>query len=160
MEPTSSWILVGFVTTETKQELRHHCLWPAPPWPLHPRPSLISNCVNLSFGTRGRSWRLNGACFLHTRNGGGRRALEPRSPAGSCSVPVILLTPKPPPLGGHHQVSRGTHLCCHKHSFPAPHGETTGFLSVAALEALQPPWDHQPDAGAGTWVPSVLTCGR
>ena len=67
---------------------------------------------------------------------------------------------KAPAPWGPHQVSRGTHLCCHKHSFPAPHGETTGFLSVAALEALQPPWDHQPDVGAGTWVPSVLTCGR
>ena len=36
----------------------HYCLLAAPPLSLHPLPSLISNCLNLSFGTQGRSWRL------------------------------------------------------------------------------------------------------
>ena len=52
----------------------------------HPLPSLISNCLNLPFGTRGRSRRLNEAYSLQTRNRGHRKASGPRSPAGSCSV--------------------------------------------------------------------------
>ena len=43
-----------------------------------PLPSLISSCLNLIFGTQGRSWRLNEAYFLPTRNGGHRRASVPR----------------------------------------------------------------------------------
>ena len=39
------------------------------PLSLHPLPSLISNCLNLPFGTQGRSQRLNEAYFLQTRKG-------------------------------------------------------------------------------------------
>ena len=49
---------------------------------LHPLPSSISNCLNLPFGTQGRSWRLNEAYFLQTRNGGHRKGFGPRSPTG------------------------------------------------------------------------------
>ena len=40
--------------------------------------------LNLSLGTQGRSWWLNGAHFLRTRNGGHRKALPPRSPTKLC----------------------------------------------------------------------------
>ena len=44
-------------------------------------PSGISNCLNLPFGTQGRSWRLE------SRNGTERLlASVPRSPTGSCWV--------------------------------------------------------------------------
>ena len=55
----------------------HYCFLSAPPLSLHPLPSLISNYLNLPFGTQGRSWRLN------------RKASLLRSPTGSCSVSSI-----------------------------------------------------------------------
>ena len=36
----------------------HYCFLAVPPLSLHPLPSLISNSLNLPFGTQGRSWRL------------------------------------------------------------------------------------------------------
>ena len=39
--------------------------------------SLISNCLNLPFGTLEKSRRLNDAYFLQTRNGGHRKAFVP-----------------------------------------------------------------------------------
>ena len=45
----------------------HHCFWTAPPLFLHLLPSLISNHLNLPFGTRGRSRRPKEAHFLKTR---------------------------------------------------------------------------------------------
>ena len=35
-----------------------YCFLTAPPLSLHPLPSLINSCLNLPFGTQGRSWRL------------------------------------------------------------------------------------------------------
>ena len=35
----------------------YYCLT-ASPWSQPPLPPLISNCLNLSFGAQGRSWRL------------------------------------------------------------------------------------------------------
>ena len=49
----------------------HYCFLTAPPLFLHSLPSLISNCLNLPFGTQGRSRRLNEAKFLQTRHTGG-----------------------------------------------------------------------------------------
>ena len=51
----------------------HCCFLAAPPLFLHPLPSLISNCLNLPFGTQGR---------------GHRKAFVPRSPTGSCLVSI------------------------------------------------------------------------
>ena len=45
----------------------HYCFSAAPPLSLHPLPSLISNCLNLPFGTQGRSRRPR-HFFLQTRN--------------------------------------------------------------------------------------------
>ena len=56
----------------------------APPLSPGPLPSRISICLNL----QGRSWRLNEAYFLLSRNGGHRKAFVPRSPTGPCSVSV------------------------------------------------------------------------
>ena len=56
----------------------HSGLLPAPPWSPHPLPSLTSTCLNLPFGTQGRSWRLNEAYFLKTRSEGHRTAFGPR----------------------------------------------------------------------------------
>ena len=36
----------------------HYCFLTAPPLCLHVLPSLINHCLNLPFGTQGRSWRL------------------------------------------------------------------------------------------------------
>ena len=47
-------ILWGRIRTVPKTAL----LLAALPFSLHSLPSLISNCLNLSFGTQGRSWRL------------------------------------------------------------------------------------------------------
>ena len=47
---------------------------------LYPLPSLISNCLNLPFGTQGKSRRLNEAYLLQTRNGEHRRDLYSRAP--------------------------------------------------------------------------------
>ena len=41
-------------------------------------PSQISNCLDLTFGTKGRSKRLNEAYFLQKINGGHRKAFVPR----------------------------------------------------------------------------------
>ena len=58
------------------------CFSAAPPLSL----SLISNYLNLLFGTQERAWRVNEAYFLQTRNRGHRNVSVPRSPMGSCSV--------------------------------------------------------------------------
>ena len=42
----------------------HYCFLTALPLSLHPLPSLISNCLNLLFGTQGGSRRLNEAYIL------------------------------------------------------------------------------------------------
>ena len=34
------------------------------PLVLHPLPSLVNNCLNLSTGTKGRSWKVKEGCFL------------------------------------------------------------------------------------------------
>ena len=60
-----------------------------PPLFLHPLPSLISNYLNLPFGTQGRSWRLESVpCKQVT---GHRKASMPRSPRGSCSVSTFVM---------------------------------------------------------------------
>ena len=49
-------------------------------------PALISNCLNLPFGTQGRSRRLNDAYLLQTRNGDRERICTREGPSGSCSI--------------------------------------------------------------------------
>ena len=58
----------------------HYFFWAVPPLSLHPLPSLISNCLNLSFRTQARLWGLS------------RKAPRPRSPTGSCLVSALCLT--------------------------------------------------------------------
>ena len=58
----------------------HYCLLTVPSWPLYPLPSLINNSLNLSFGTRGRSWRPPEAYFL--KSNGGHRLLCPGASQG------------------------------------------------------------------------------
>ena len=65
---------------------RLYCFLTASLLSLHPLLFLISNCLNLPFGTQGRSWRLNEACFLQARKGGHRKTFVPRSPTGYCST--------------------------------------------------------------------------
>ena len=72
----------------------HYCFLSAP-LSLHPLPSLMSNFLNLPFGTQGRSWRLD------------RKTPMPRSPTVSCLVSkgeqiphhlvLLLQTPLVPP---------------------------------------------------------------
>ena len=65
--------------------------WPIPACLSIPLPSLISNSVNLPFGTQG-SHRLNEAYCLPKRNSGDRKTFVPRSPRMSCLVLVGLGT--------------------------------------------------------------------
>ena len=60
----------------------HYSFLTAPPLFLHSLPSLISNYLNLPLGTLGRSWRLNEAYFLQTRNRGLRKGLYLRGLQG------------------------------------------------------------------------------
>ena len=55
-------------------------------------PSLISNCLNLPFGTQGRTRRLNEIHFIQTREGGHRRICTLEGSTGSFSI----LTPCSP----------------------------------------------------------------
>ena len=41
----------------------HYCFLTAPPLSLHPLPSLISNSLNLPFGTQRMSWRLKSILY-------------------------------------------------------------------------------------------------
>ena len=59
--------------------LPHSCFLTALPLFLHPLTSLISNCLNLFFGTQGMSRRLKEAYLLQIRNRGHK---------GSCLVSV------------------------------------------------------------------------
>ena len=47
----------------------YYCFLTAPPLFLRSLPSLISNSLNLPFGTQGKSKRLNESYFLQTRKG-------------------------------------------------------------------------------------------
>ena len=58
----------------------HRCCLTAPLFSPHPLPFLISNCLNLPFGTQGRSWSLHETYFLQTRNWGPRKASIRRAP--------------------------------------------------------------------------------
>ena len=61
-----------------------HRFLTAPLFCPHPLPFLITNCLNLPFGTQGRSWSLHETYFLQTRNWGHRKASihrVPQSPA-------------------------------------------------------------------------------
>ena len=57
-------------------------------------PFLISNCLNLSLGTQGRSWRLNEACFLRTKKWGTQKgfcAQEPHRALLSYRITAVLV---------------------------------------------------------------------
>ena len=61
--------------------LYHHLI--APSRILYPLPFLISNCLNLLFGTQGRSRRLNETYNLQTRSGQHRTDWYSRAPWSS-----------------------------------------------------------------------------
>ena len=63
---------------EPVSRLYHHLI--VSPLFLDPLPFLISNRLNLPFGTQGRSRRLNEAYILQTRNGEHRTDLYSRAP--------------------------------------------------------------------------------
>ena len=50
--------------------------------------SLISNCLNLPFGTQRRSWMFNEAYFLQTRDWGHRKYFGLKSPTGFYVVSI------------------------------------------------------------------------
>ena len=70
----------------------YYCCLTAPPWSLHPLPSLISNCLNLPLGTQGRPWRLNEAHFRRIRNGRHRQDFVPGAPQGPARLQFLLLS--------------------------------------------------------------------
>ena len=69
----------------------YYCFLTVPPWFLHSFPSLISNSFNLPIGTQERSWRLNEAYFLQSRNEGHRKVFMTGCPTGFCSVLVLTV---------------------------------------------------------------------
>ena len=67
----------------------HYCFLAAPPLSLHPLPSLISNCLNLPFGTQGRSWRLE--CVPYKQGMGDAERLPcPGSPQGPAQIQYVI----------------------------------------------------------------------
>ena len=52
----------------------------------HSLPSLISNCLNLPFGTQGRSKSWNKTYFLQTRNGELGKVYTKEGSTGSCFI--------------------------------------------------------------------------
>ena len=58
----------------------HYCSLIIPPLSLHPLPSLINSCLNLPIGTQGRSWRLNEAYFLYSKNWGTQKSFCAQEP--------------------------------------------------------------------------------
>ena len=77
----------------------HSCFWTDSPLLLHPLLPLISKCLNLPFGTQGRSRRLNKAYFLQIRNRGHRKDMYPE---GTHSV-LLAFTMMTWNQGGHFQ---------------------------------------------------------
>ena len=69
----------------------YYCFLTVLPSSLHPLPSLISNCLNQSLGTQGRSWRLNKAHFQKNKKWS-TQAFVSRSPKGPCSVSINCLS--------------------------------------------------------------------
>lgn len=65
----------------------HGGFLPAPPWSLHPLPSLIGNYLNLPFGAQGRSETY----FLQTRHWGHTSLWPRRTVTGSCFILVSML---------------------------------------------------------------------
>ena len=64
----------------------HCCFLSVSPLSLHPLPSLISNCLNLPFGTQGRSWRLESVPYEQEEHG---KASVLRRPTGPCSASLL-----------------------------------------------------------------------
>ena len=58
-----------------------YCFLAAPSLSLHPLPSLINNCLNLPFGTQGRSRRLESVPYKQG-TGDTERLLCPAAPRG------------------------------------------------------------------------------
>ena len=69
----------------------YYCFLTVPPWSLHSFPSLISASFNLPTGTQERSWRLNEAYFLQSRNEGQRKVFMTGCPTGFCSVLFVIV---------------------------------------------------------------------
>ena len=69
----------------------YYCFLTVPPWSLHSFPSLISASFNLPTGTQERSWRLNEAYFLQSRNEGQRKVFMTGCPTGFCSVLFVTV---------------------------------------------------------------------
>ena len=61
----------------------YYCFLTVSPLSLHPLPSLISNCLNLPFGTQGRSWRLKSVPYKQETGNMGRLRYsgDPQGPA-------------------------------------------------------------------------------
>ena len=66
------------------------CFWITPPLFLFSLLSLISSCLNLPFGTQGRSGRLNEAYVLQTRNREYRKDLYLGTPQGPAQFQCSL----------------------------------------------------------------------
>ena len=60
----------------------------------HPLPSLINNCLNLPFGTQGRSRRQTESCFLDYKKwGDSDKSLCPRAPQGPAWYHLLIPSP-------------------------------------------------------------------
>ena len=88
------------------------CFLTAPPLFLHPHPSMMSSCLNLPFGTQGRSRRLNEAITYKWKTGDPERLLYPEGPyrALLSFMPVWPNTTKQKQLNTKAKVKEPDHL--------------------------------------------------
>ena len=98
----------------TTREDLCYCFLAAPPLSLHPLPSLISNCLNLPFGSQGRSWRLESVPYKQG-TGDTERLPCPGAPTGSCSVSLRVHSL------WHFREGHGSHVAPTFSFSPVPH---------------------------------------
>ena len=118
--PSSTWVLqksserycdVYSLRRRRDPALRLCYFLTALPWSLHPLPSLISNCLNLPFGTQGRSMRLK-PFSCQQEKGTQKGFYTQEGPAGSCSISPVLPPPKPLSTTELYTVSVWNHTVC------------------------------------------------
>lgn len=90
LQKNSKILLCVFFRRNQDPALRlYYYLLTAPPLFLYSFPSLISNCLNLPFGTQGRLRRLNETYCLPIRTVDTERTCTQEGPTGSCCVTSI-----------------------------------------------------------------------
>ena len=95
----------------------YYCFLTVSPLSLHPLPCLISNCLNLPFGTQGRSWRLESVPYKQETGNTGRLRYsgDPQGPARLHFYPPLAsslasLQSLDPPMYERKQIWKSPHV--------------------------------------------------